>query len=108
MVLDGTEDFVDGQGEVLFRSEGSEWIWRENRECLLLEGGLPRILVINMGQSLALWVCLLPVITLLERVADDQPTPTECKAALRTGPRSFVLRHVSTGVCIGGERSAVY
>ena len=42
--FDATEDLVNGepqQCEVLFRSEGSERIQRENRECLLLEGGLP-------------------------------------------------------------------
>jgi len=44
LVLDGTKDFVDREpqrDEVLFRPKGSEWIWGENREHLLLEGGLP-------------------------------------------------------------------
>jgi len=62
LVFDGTKDFVDRElqrGEVLSRSEGSECIQRENRECLLLEGGLPQILIAGMGRSLALRVRLL-------------------------------------------------
>ena len=46
LVLDSIENLIDGepqQGEVLFHSEGSERIQRENREHLLLEGGLPSI-----------------------------------------------------------------
>ena len=44
LVIDGIKDLIDRKsqrGEVLFRSVGSEWIRRENREHLLLEGGLP-------------------------------------------------------------------
>ena len=44
LVRDGIDDVIDGefqQSEVLLCSEGSEWIWGESREHLLLEGGLP-------------------------------------------------------------------
>ena len=54
LVLDGIEDVVDGEpqrGEVLLHSEDSKWIWGENREHLLLEGGLPLILMAGMGWS---------------------------------------------------------
>ena len=44
--------------------------FRENREYLLLEGGLPLILVAGMGRSLVLRVHLLPVIATFERVVD--------------------------------------
>jgi len=73
LVLDVTEDFVDGeaqQGEVLFHSKGSEWIRRENREHQLLEGRLPLILVVGTGQSLALRVYFLSVIAMFERVVN--------------------------------------
>ena len=73
LVLNVTEDFVDGepqQGEVLFHSEGSEWIRGENREHQLLEGRLPPILVACMGRSLALQVYFLSVIAMFERVVN--------------------------------------
>ena len=73
LVIDGTEDFVyeDPQrGEVLFYSEGSKWILRENQERLLLEGRLPLILIISMHRSLPLRVHLLFVIVAFERVVD--------------------------------------
>jgi len=57
LVLDGIKDLIDGKpqrGEMLFHSEGSEWIHRENLECLLLESGLPPILAASMGQNPAL------------------------------------------------------
>ena len=50
--------------------EGLEWIWRENWEHLLLEGGLPLILVVGMRQSFALRIHLLPVVAALEGVVD--------------------------------------
>ena len=43
---------------------------RENREYLLLKGGLTPILVAGMGQSLMLRVHPLSFITALERVVD--------------------------------------
>jgi len=58
-------------GEALFLLEGSEWIQKENRKCLLLEGGLPLILIIGMGQNLSLRVCLLPVVLVLKEVVDE-------------------------------------
>jgi len=45
LVLDGTEYFINRElqpGEVLFRPKGSKWIWRENRERLLLKTGCLR------------------------------------------------------------------
>ena len=54
----------------MFCSEGSEWIWRENRERLYLEGGLSPILVADMGQSLTLRVHLLSIIVTPERVVN--------------------------------------
>ena len=56
---------------MLFRYERSEWIQRENRECLLLEGWVPPILVADMGQSLVLRVHLLSIIITIERVVDE-------------------------------------
>jgi len=53
---------------VLFSSECLGWIQTENREHLLLEGGLPPILVIGVGQSRALRV--LSIIDAFERVVD--------------------------------------
>ena len=52
LVLDGIEDFVNGEpqwGELLFHFEGSGRIHRENRESLLVEGGIPLILIAGMG-----------------------------------------------------------
>ena len=49
LVLDGIEDFVDGElqrGKVLFRLEGSKSIWRENWERLLLH------LLFHVGEHL--------------------------------------------------------
>jgi len=73
LVLDGVEDFVDGkpqQDEVLFCSKSSEWIWKENRERLLLEDGLPLILVAGMGRSFTLRVHLLSFTAAFERMID--------------------------------------
>jgi len=73
LVFDGIEDVVDiepRRGEVLLRSEGSEWIGGENREWLLLEGGLPPILVAGMNRGFALRIHLLPLVVVLKRVAD--------------------------------------
>jgi len=42
---------ISQRGEVLFRSEGSEWIWGENQERLLFESGLPLILAADLGPS---------------------------------------------------------
>ena len=74
LAFDTTEDFVDGEpqwGEVLFHPEGSKWIRRENRESMLLEGGLPLILVSGMGWNLSLRVRLLSVVVTLEGVVDE-------------------------------------
>ena len=56
--------------EILFCPEGSEWTRREDREHLLLEGGLPPILITDMGRSLVLRVCFLSAMVVLERVID--------------------------------------
>jgi len=45
LVFDGIKGVIDGEpqlGKMLLSSEGSEWIWGENRERLLLEGVLPQ------------------------------------------------------------------
>ena len=55
---------------MLFHSQGSECIRRENQERLLLKGGLPPILIAGMGWSLALRVYLLSVTAAFERVVD--------------------------------------
>ena len=71
MVFDVIEEFVDGeaqQGEVLFSSKGSAWIWRENWKCLLLESGLLPSLVAGIGQGLMLRVHLLSFIAASESV----------------------------------------
>ena len=49
--------------------KGSEWIWEENRECLLLDGVMPPVLVAGMGWF-ALVVHLLPIVGALEGVVD--------------------------------------
>ena len=73
MVLDDIEDVADWEpqrGEVLFCSEASERINREIWEHLLLEGGLPPILVASIGQSLALRVHLFSIVVEFKRVVD--------------------------------------
>jgi len=73
LVLENTKHFVNGEpqwDEVMFRLEGLEWTWREDRERLLLEGGLSPILIIGIGWSLALRVHLLYIIIMFEREVD--------------------------------------
>ena len=84
---------------MLFRPEGSEWIWRESWERLLLEGELSPILVTNMGRSLALQVRLLPVIPAFERVIDKtlyglQLNVRLCSGHDLTHPCDAMLQHV--------------
>ena len=57
LVLDGIEDLIDGESqssERLYCPDGLEWIWREDRESLHIEDGLPLVLVAGMGRGLAL------------------------------------------------------
>jgi len=73
LVLDDSEDVVDREpqrSEVFFHFEHLEWIRRDSRECLLLEGGLPPILVTSIGQSLVMRIYLFSVVVALERVVD--------------------------------------
>jgi len=74
------------RGEVLLRSERLEWIWGENEEHLLLEGGLPSALVVGMGRSLALRAHHPSVVAAFERgwLNSSRLIPIECKAGPRT------------------------
>ena len=57
LILDGVEDLVDGEPQrsgILFRLEGSEGTWREDRERLTLEGKLPPVQILGIGGGFVL------------------------------------------------------
>jgi len=60
LILDGVEDFVDGEperSELLYRLVGSERTWSEDREHLPLIGRLPSVPILGMGGSFVQRLC---------------------------------------------------
>ena len=74
LVLDGIEDLVDGesqQSEMMFRSESSEWDWREDWEPLSLEGKLPPVQVLGIGRGFVRRLRLSSIVTMFRNIIKE-------------------------------------